>query len=139
MEKGPTLKRIARQQASLQFPANSAVLLNDLDQTLRLGREVSRAHHRRHGIEVPAEEADEMIHVGDLTVNHPAPAQQATPQPSTLARLAPWLLGPLVGAGAIAGYHAMQPKPEPPRTTINVPAGTDTWYQYDIEPWRPGS
>ncbi len=125
-------KEIARDFAKLRFPANEAVMLDDLQKALRHSRDAARANDRLHGIEVPNEEDEDMIHLGDqVTVHQAAPTPPAVAA-SWAATLAPWLLGPALAAGAAGGYLLSRGDNTPPPD-----APQSQWYQYEVERWTP--
>lgn len=120
-------------------------MLDDQAKVLKLSRAVARAHYAAMGMELP-EEPEEMIHVGDqITIQQPAAGETAAdaktaaappPAAKTAASwaktLAPWLLGPAVGAGAALGIDYLTgDTPAPPAAE----AQPGKWLEYQIERW----
>jgi len=152
---GPTeaARDIARDTAALQFTAREAVMLDDLQKVLQLDRDIARAQQRdTAGLSsLPDEEAEEMIHVGDITVHqeprHPAGMEASgsgtSAAGSTISKVLPWLLGPAAGIAAAVGADIlMQPdeqQPAPPAVerVEDQPPASDRWYEYRIKKWVP--
>ena len=149
-------KDIARDHAKVKFPATEAVMLEDLQQTLRLSRDVARAHQKQCGeLEgLPEKEGESMIHVGDYYAapsqrNHglaaPQPGIPAPSQPPTEPAWKTWAkrLGvPLaaagLGAGGLAGWNALTgPVEQPPAVERQAEPGRATPYTRP-EPIGPG-
>ena len=146
---------IARDTAALQFTAREAVMLDDLQKVLQLDRDIARAQQRDlAGLDsLPDEEAEEMIHVGDITV-HQEPHSPAGMEASgsgtsaagsTISKVLPWLLGPAAGIAAAVGVDAFmgpdeqQPAPPAVERVEGQPATPDRhqWYEYRIKKWVP--
>ena len=73
----PSNKREATRWARARL-AHEALMLEDTQALLRQSRELTRAHARAMGLEVPEQEDDEMIHIGDLYQQTPATQDSAT-------------------------------------------------------------
>jgi hypothetical protein len=83
-EPSEAAKSLARTAVALRL-AHDGILAEDLQGVLRLSRETARAYQRKmlEADAIPAEEAEGMIHIGDLVQNfaapEPAPTAQASP------------------------------------------------------------
>lgn len=73
-EPSEAAKGLARKAAALRL-AHDAILAEDLQGVLRLSRETARAYQRKmlDAATIPPEEAEGMIHIGDLVQNFAAP------------------------------------------------------------------
>ena len=114
--------------------AHEAAMVEDLQQTLRMDREVVRKHNG-----LPASEGEEM-HVGDSIHNHYAVA--SPPTVATVAKgvgtlgklaIAAGLLASGAGVGALVPLALGALKPDPP-AVVDTDTDTDTPWELRLLP-----
>lgn len=93
----PEAKEIARDLAALRGPAMEAVMLDDLQNTLRDERASVRKHNGQ-----PDRKEDDVIHLGDTTIIHPSASASSPVAANDWFKKAA-VAASLLGAGSVVG------------------------------------